>query len=155
MSTRRLNPVIEYTDIEEASMLRTRGLYVTSHRLTAINALQQHSPISRKKLIQILSHHGASTPTAHRIIDIFLRHKLARATIVGGKPCLSKVRPLSSAQIYKVCTECGQQKLTSSRTISKAIKQDAERNGYNLKSYDLQIFILCPTCIQNKNDNKN
>ena len=149
--SRQIRPMVETADPEGASLLRLKGLYVTTHRLTALHIIRQNSPVAQAKLLQILASYGVSTATAYKTIYTLLNAKIIRHTIVGGTLSFSLIKPIGNYQVFLSCNACRQQAISRNQKAIRKIRQLLSGQGYELQSFDLHAHGTCNNCRTNTN----
>lgn len=108
---------------------------------------QQHKPIGAYDVLNLLQTSGrAAPPTVYRaldfLLDLGLIHRIASLNAYVG--CIHPTDKHEGQ--FLICESCKAFAELDSTEITRAVDQNAQKNGFEIHQQTIEIMGLCPHC---------
>jgi Fur family ferric uptake transcriptional regulator len=131
------------------SFLQSRGLKLTSERLTILNeALATEGHFEADDLLVILKQKGRKTSraTVYRTLEILAEAAVPRKIYFGSSATHFEKVSNKTRQDYMICQKCGARYEFHIPELQIMQNSLAEKHNFKIKDYCYQIFGLCKKC---------
>lgn len=134
--------------LNSSKLLRDKGVKITPHKLTILEALNEHKHLDAARIQSLLQQNSIiiSTATIYRILSEFEHKNIITKLNFNNDQATYEINDHSTHHDHLICSSCGHVIEFNSQEIEDLQIAIATQNNFKVTHHSLNIYGICHEC---------